>query len=201
MTKRLILARHAEVDLRYKGQFLGSTDARLSTLGLRQASALAQSLRSYNSASILVSPKLRAIETAESLNCDYRIETDLREIDFGRWEGLTFKEISASEDSSLIEQWNEFDLDFAFPGGESLGGFVERISRTADRLTAHSSDIVIAVTHGGVIRAMICYLLGLDPKNYLLFDVKRASITTIDLYEGSGVLAGLSDICHLEGVV
>ncbi len=79
--------------------------------------------------------------------------------------------------------------DFAFPGGESLQGFFERIASAADRMVRDPADTVLAVTHGGVIRAMICHLLGLEPRNYVLFAVDYAAAVVLDLFDGSGVLA------------
>ena len=48
---------------------------------------------------------------------------------------------------------------------------------------------MLAVTHGGVIRAMICHLLGLEPRHYVLFEVDYAAAVVIDLFDGRGVLA------------
>jgi alpha-ribazole phosphatase/probable phosphoglycerate mutase len=48
------------------------------------------------------------------------------------------------------------------------------------------------MTHGGVIRTMICLALGLDAKNYLLFDVRPASLTVLELFDQGGVLSGLN---------
>ena len=59
---------------------------------------------------------------------------------------------------------------------------------------------MLLVTHGGVIRAMICRLLGLPPRDYLLFDTRCASLSVVDIFDGKGVLAGLNDVCHLEGL-
>ncbi len=198
MTKRLILARHAQIDPQYAGRFLGSTDVPLSDLGLRQAAALARSLEENHGDPLYVSPLRRAEQTAEPFSSDGQIDWDLREIDFGRWEGRSFDEISASDQDEQIDRWRSFDLEFSFPDGESLAAFVARIARVADRLATGPGKTTVAITHGGVIRSMICRLLGLAPKNYLLFDVQPASITRIDLFDGRGVLVGLNDICHLK---
>ncbi|HYW79396.1 MAG TPA: histidine phosphatase family protein, partial [Thermoguttaceae bacterium] len=149
---------------------------------------------------LFVSPMRRAVETAGAFDHALQHDPDLREIDFGRWEGRSFDEISASDRESQIDRWSRFDPQFSFPDGESLGKFVTRIAQAADRLASDASDTVVAITHGGVIRTMICHLLGLEPKNYLLFDVKPASITTIDLFDGRGVLTGLGDTCHLKEI-
>ena len=47
---------------------------------------------------------------------------------------------------------------------------------------------------------MICRLLGLPPRDYLLFDTRCASLSVVDIFDGKGVLAGLNDVCHLEGL-
>lgn len=200
MTQRLILARHASVDSRYAGRFLGSSDVPLSARGRRQASALARVLESRPIDRFLVSPLERASQTAAAMERQALVDPDLREIDFGRWEGRSFDEISQGEPPELIDRWGRFDLEFCFPQGESLGAFVGRIDKLAVRLTAQADETLGVITHGGVIRSMICRLLGLAPSHYLLFDVPPASITTIDLFDGRGVLSGLSDVCHLEGL-
>ena len=50
---------------------------------------------------------------------------------------------------------------------------------------------MLAVTHGGVIRTMICHLLGLEPQQYVVFEVPYAALVVIDLFDGKGVLAAL----------
>ena len=51
------------------------------------------------------------------------------------------------------------------------------------------ADTVLAVTHGGAIRAILCHLLGLDPRNYVLFEVDYAAAVVLHLFDGRGVLA------------
>jgi broad specificity phosphatase PhoE len=141
------------------------------------------------------SPLLRARQTAEvilkNLHLPVHTDDDLREIDFGAWECKTFEEVVAA-DARAVKRWAEFDQRFTFPGGESLGGFLARIRRMARRLANDPASTVLAVTHGGVIRMMICHFLGLRPRNYVLFDVAHASCAVIDLFDGKGVLTGLN---------
>ena len=199
VAKQLYLVRHARSVGQGEGRFLGATDAPLSEAGVREARALGEAVRRCNPERCYCSPLRRARETAEAMGFEAEVDGDLREADFGEWEGMTFEEIAAAGGEG-VEKWAAFDADFAFPGGERLGDFVARVGRAAERLAAAPSERVFAVTHGGVIRAMICHLLGLDRRGYVLFEVAPASVTTIALYEGKGVLAGLNDVCHLEGV-
>jgi len=199
MAKKLFLARHALTGSHTDGRLLGATDPPLSDIGERQAAALGGTLRRRNPERCLCSPLQRASRTAELAGLPTEIEPDLREVDFGQWEGMTFAEIAAA-DPEGAERWATFDLDFAFPGGDRLDDFLSRVSDLAGRLAADPAQRIAVVTHGGVIRAMICHLLGLDRKSYVLFDVRPASLTTIDLFGGKGVLSGLGDVCHLEGL-
>lgn len=200
MAQELVLVRHGYVGAHYSGRFLGSTDVPLAGEGLMQASSLAARAKTVVPAKCFCSPMLRARETAyamlKSLGSNYEIDPDLREVCFGRWERMTFEEISAS-DPENVSKWAEYSTDFSFPEGESAQSFATRVREFAQRAAAEPSRTVLAVTHGGVIRALICHFLGLDPRNYLLFDVKPASISRIAIHDGKGVLTRLNDLCHL----
>jgi len=202
MTKRVILIRHGDLGEGYRGRYIGRTDVPLSESGKRQAAALAGELGRLNGAHLLCSPLLRTRETAEIAlgaadACD--IDSDLREIDFGRWEGTGFTEIAAI-DPAAVEHWAALDEDFAFPGGESIGDFSKRIGAVAGRIAADPAGTVVAFTHGGVIRFLICRFLGLEDRHYLLFDVRPGSLSEISLERGKGVLTRLNDRCQLESI-
>ncbi len=94
-------------------------------------------------------------------------------------------------DPAGARAWSEFADGFAFPGGESLAGFGERIGRAAQGLARRESGTVVCVAHGGVIRALICHFLGLPLRDYLLFDITPGSVTTLRIWGERGVLAGL----------
>jgi alpha-ribazole phosphatase len=199
--KELILVRHATIGPKYRGCFIGSTDVSLSEEGRRQTSALARVLSARVPSRCLCSPMKRSLETAKLAMAEsvVPIETDpdLREVDFGRWEGKTFKEIE-QVDADLVKAWASFELDFSFPEGEKVAEFLQRVERVAERIQADAGPSVLVFTHGGVIRALICRLLGLAPRQYVLFDAKPASVTTIELYGDKGVLVGINDRCHLR---
>ncbi|MHB9096192.1 MAG: histidine phosphatase family protein [Syntrophales bacterium] len=202
MAQRLILIRHGDLGEGCRGRYIGRTDAPLSSEGRRQAAALAGELGRLGKARILCSPFLRTRETAAiALGADgtFAIDNDLREIDFGRWESMSFAEIAAA-DPTAVEGWAALEKDFSFPGGEGIGAFRKRIGAAAGRIIADPAGTVVAVTHGGVIRLLICLLLGLDYRHYLLFDVRPASISELSLDGGRGVLTRLNDRHHLEGI-
>ncbi len=203
MVKELILIRHGDIGKRYKEVFVGKTDVPLSPDGKLQAERLGPYLASKSCTAALSSPQLRCRETAQlaagPLGLPVAIDDDLREIDFGRWECLTYDEIVSGK-PGVTDGWARYDRDFAFPGGERIGDFLGRISSVGDRLASRDGGCTVVFTHGGVIRALICHYLKLHPRHYLLFEVRPASVTTIRLFAEGGILTGLNQWCHLEGV-
>jgi broad specificity phosphatase PhoE len=200
MAKRMILIRHGDLGDACRGRYIGRTDAPLSEMGKRQAAALAGELGRLSGAHLLCSPLLRARQTAEIAlgtadACD--IDPDLREIDFGRWEGMGFSEIAAS-DPEAVGHWAALDEDFAFPGGEGIGDFGKRIGAVAGRIAADPAGTVVAFTHGGVIRYLICRFLGLEVRHFLLFDIRPGSLTEIRVEGGKGILVRLNSCCPME---
>jgi alpha-ribazole phosphatase len=194
MSKRLLLLRHAQLGAEYLGRFVGSSDPGLDAIGQAQARAVSGRLARLAPNRCYCSPMQRCRQTAAALagQRPIQIDDDLREIDFGRWEGGRFEEIRA-RDPELVGDWAELRPDFAFPEGERLADFLGRVRAAADRLAHDEAETVLAVTHGGVIRAMICHLLGLEPRHYVLFNVGYASLAVIDLFDGGGVLSGLQN--------
>jgi alpha-ribazole phosphatase len=213
MANQVILIRHGDLAERYRGRYVGRTDEPLSAEGRRQAAALAGPLSRIEGALFLASPLLRTRETAEialgharALNNKWleqavqkcSIDENLREIDFGRWEQMSFAEIAAA-DPAAVERWAEMDDGFAFPGGEAVADFRARIRAAAERIAADPARTVVAFAHGGVIRFLICHFLGLSHRQHLLFDISPASVSEIRIDGGRGVLALLNDRHHLEG--
>ena len=198
--KTLLLVRHGRIGDSFEGRFVGSTDVPLAADSGTEIEALARHLCVQKPSRCICSPLKRARQTAEilakAMGLTIEADPDLREVDFGRWEGLSFEEISAS-DPEMVKRWASWDEDFAFPEGESIREFLMRVRSAGDRMVADSDETILAVTHGGFIRAMICHLLGLSDRQYVMFDVKRASLTTIEVIDGRGVLTGLSALPHL----
>ncbi len=179
---------------------LGSTDLPLSEEGRRQAALLKDV--AGGAARLVCSPLWRCRETAEIAagGRPVEIDPDLREIDFGEWEGLGWDQV-ARDYPALSAEWSEYSPEFAFPGGESLAHFAARVERAARNLGRSEVETVAAFTHGGVIRSLICHFLGLPMRDYLLFDVLPGSVTRLRLWEGRGVLTGMwpsEVVCGME---
>ena len=194
--KKLLLARHCETGPDYFGRFVGSSDIGLGPMAPEQAERLAGVIEGYNPEAVYCSPLKRARKTLEMVNDHYELpgawEDDrLREIDFGRWEGLSFAEI-AMRDTELVNRWAVWSPDFAFPEGEAVSDFLVRTQNMADRMAALDEETILVIAHGGVVRAMLCHYLRLPPEHYLLFDVKPARLVAVDVFREGGVLSGFN---------
>lgn len=193
---RLLLIRHAATTASKNNLLLGSTDAAVSSSGLQQLEKVSTLLKGYRPEAWYCSPMLRAVQTAEklqslgSIDPQFQKDVRLREIDFGRWEQKSFAEIEVS-DPELIPAWSRYD-DFIFPDGEAVADFTGRVNDVLGEFRSSDKKEIGIVTHGGIIRTMICLSLGVSSRNYLLFTVRPASLTIIDLYPEGGVLSGLN---------
>lgn len=191
---RLLLARHGETGNRYAGRYIGATNLPLSALGREQARRLAGVLPD-GITRCLCSPMRRAKETADlalhGRDCPLEEMDVLREVDFGRWEGLSFSEIVA-QDQELVDEWQRDPLSFRFPGGELTADFRQRVHEALQAIIALPGEALLVICHGGVIRAMLCSLLGLSFDHYLSFWIAPAALTVIEVDGQRGVLTGLN---------
>ena len=191
MTKRLTLIRHGRTG--YSGKYIGSRDVPLSVAGRLQVKELSAILSGSCTEKILASPMLRCRQSCEILFPEEAVsyEKDLREINFGRWEGLSFQEIAVM-DPDIVNAWATGASTFCFPGGECLGSFIERVEKAGKRIASLPEKDIIIIAHGGVIRMLLCYFLKLDPSKYLLFKIKKGRFTTLELFPEGAVLTGLN---------
>ena len=191
MPKRLYLLRHGSTGL--DGRLVGSTDVPVAPSATAVLQRTGRTLQGFMVEAVICSPMLRCRQSLTELGLGLvpEIHQELREIDFGLWENKTFQEIAADYPDEVME-WNTWSEDFTFPGGERIGDFLHRVNEIREKIEAHPGKSLLVVTHGGVIRHLICSLLGLAPANYLLFEVRAGYFTTVDLYSRGGVLSALN---------
>lgn len=158
--RRLVLVRHGETDGDSSVRFHGSSDVDLSEAGQAQMRRIA-SAHPEGADLVVASPLRRSWRSAAIAGGGrpVRIEADLREIHFGRWEGLRKEEIQA-RDPVLFEDWCGGSPGFEFPGGEAREAFRERVQRGLDRLLAADARDALLVLHKGVIAVVVESLTG-----------------------------------------
>jgi broad specificity phosphatase PhoE len=116
---------------------------------------------------------------------DPLVEEDLAEQSFGDWQGRRRAELDQLRDDA----WHRFWLmpaHAAPPGGESFEDLMTRVAAVVTRLSRdHAGRNIIAVTHGGTIRAAVGHALDLSPDRALGVAVENCSLTRLDHFPGS----------------
>jgi broad specificity phosphatase PhoE len=158
--RRLVMIRHGETVGNSSQRFHGAKDVALSEAGRAQMREAARALREAVFDLVVASPLRRAWEGASIVAgaAPVRLEEGLREIDFGRWEGLTDGEI-ALRDPVLHREWRSRAPGFEFPGGELRAEFRGRVMQAFERIDASGAEGALVVAHKGVIRSIAERLL------------------------------------------
>lgn len=206
MTKtRIIVVRHGEAEGNIIRIFHGQYNSTLTEDGHLQAERAAQYLKNINIDHIYSSDLTRTISTAEHIakNRNLTIKTDsrLREIYGGLWENVPWDDLPERFPESY-DCWENDISKTVMPEGESVD---EMFSRTrdafADIASRHPGETVCIVTHGTVIRALVCLW-----RNIALADMQKvpwfdnASITIVDYAGGNYEIIDEGISSHLEGV-
>jgi len=191
MNKELYFLRHGATTL--QGLYAGSTDVPLAEEGRKQVVQTRKVLVDKGIELIYCSPMKRCRETLNLLHLDATCETDknLREIDFGRWEGCSFSEITQT-DSTLVEDWRINSESFCFPEGECVQDFNKRVDLFGKKVLAAPENKILILSHGGTIRQLLCSFLGLSPEKRMIFDIQAGTVSSMTLYDDIGVLRSLN---------
>jgi broad specificity phosphatase PhoE len=157
--RRIVLLRHGETVGQSSIRFHGRNDVPLDTEGLAQADAARYALRNEYFDLVASSPLQRAWSTASIVaqRAPVRIVSEFREVDFGRWEGLTAKEIEAQY-PALYEDWQARAAGFEYPGGEPRGAFEARVLDGFSYVQRMGAESLLVVAHKGVIRTIAEHL-------------------------------------------
>ena len=176
----LLLVRHGETDWNAVGRLQGHTDRPLSDFGRRQAQQLAEGLDDEELEAIYSSDLVRASQTAhvvaDRLGLAVVEDAGLREIDVGSWSGLTRAEVEQRFPEGYA-RWLGGDIGH---DGETREELTERVVGAVERIAAaHPGDTILAVTHGGAIRALRRYADG-DPGD----PIENCGTSSLELVDG-----------------
>ncbi len=194
---RLFLVRHGETMANREYRYIGTRDDPLSELGENQAIQLAEALSVLKVAAVYSSPLQRTFATALPIAARHSLEVqrvdDLRECDFGTWEGLTPAEIIARspENARRLREWEQDPIS-APPGGESFETLQQRVAAAVERLALEDPDqAIVLVSHVGPIKVLLSTALGaplssafhifLDPATISVVDWRDATHATVRL--------------------
>jgi broad specificity phosphatase PhoE len=195
---QIVLLRHGATDWNLQGRCQGSSDRRLTEVGLRQAEQIAIQLGNETIHAIYSSSLERARQTAALVsrphNLPVMIEDDVRELDHGELEGLTFNEIKAKF-SEFLTVWRTAPAELQIPGGERLADVAERAWRALSRIAQrHQTDqTVVVVSHNFPILGVVCRVTGTDQNNYRSFHLDPCGVTRITQHRN-----GLWEVTHVN---
>lgn len=155
--RKLILIRHGETDGQSSVRYYGATDVDLSAEGREQMRQVAGVLR-HQAIELWVASSLqrswKGAQLASGGRAQIKIESGLREIHFGAWEGKTAEEIKAS-DPVRFEDWQSGKDAFEYPNGELREAFRARIAEALVHVNATGARNAACVLHKGVIREIV----------------------------------------------
>ncbi len=172
---KIILIRHGATKGNLEKRYIGTSDE-----DILQSSIDEIKTHTYPTAEIVfASPRKRCLQTATQIYGNYQIESDFSEIDFGDFEGKTYKELSINPD---YQKWVDSNCTLPIPNGESLAvfqkrcvqGFLKCVSENADKTS------LAFVVHGGTIMALLGYFSN-PVSNYFDWKVPNANGYIADL--------------------
>ncbi|MBR3153309.1 MAG: histidine phosphatase family protein [Clostridia bacterium] len=153
---KIYVARHGQTDWNLEGKLQGSTDVVLNKTGIDQAYFLSENLKDVNFDLIICSSLKRAVQTAEIVNKDKKLEiiycNDLRERGFGELEGELYPE---------IDTYWDYDKNDSSKGVEPVKSLLDRVFTAMDKITSEYKDKnILIVSHFCVMMAIDCYFNG-----------------------------------------
>lgn len=203
---RLLLIRHGETDWNVTLQYQGQANVPLNARGKKQSEALAQRLQGIEAKTLFSSDIVRAWQTAEILGPILGLKPsampEFREINVGQWEGLTPEELYRLYPDHM-RQYERDPARTVRLGGESYADLQQRALKALNQIetTYKPDDTVIAVTHGGTIRALLCHVIGIDLGNFGRMWLDNASISEVRYKAGTWRLLRLNDTAHVENLM
>jgi len=182
---RVVLVRHAAVA--EAGSFLGQRDVALSPVGRRQLRSLGAKLSKYGIQAIYSSDLQRARSTAvaaaRKLGLDVEIRKGLREMHFGSWEGLSWRQI-VRRFPGLARQWQQRFPYQVVAGAERFEQFSRRVKRVLrDIVSRNIGRCVLVVTHTGVIRAALASALGIPARNAFRLAQDSCAVNVVEYFD------------------
>jgi probable phosphoglycerate mutase len=169
----LWLVRHGETEWSAVGRHTGRTDIPLTDIGREQATLMKQRLSGHDFARVLVSPSKRALETSElaGLGAVAKTMEELREWDYGSYEGRTTHDIRAERPGWLL--WRD-----GVPEGETAEDVGRRMDRVVELVRSIDGDVAL-FGHGHSLRVLAARWLGLPPEDGRLFALATASVSVL----------------------
>ncbi len=205
-TTTILLIRHAQsVWNTQENQLCGSTDVALLPEGLEKTECLARALAGRRVDAIYCTPLQRSALTAQAIARHHDglkpiVVEDLREIDYGQWEGLSYPQIAA-RDPELYGQWMDDPTDVRPPDGDTPREVAKRaFSAITALVQKHRGQTIAVVAHKTLNRLILCQTLKIPIGRFRkAIKQNNLAVNEIRFIGDEAKVIHLNDICHLQG--
>lgn len=198
--KTVYLVRHAETTWNLEGRIQGSRDTPLSIDGLAQTAKTVAYLSAFRFDTVFTSPLSRARAIAEPVGVNLGmlpvVVPELREIDFGSWEGHTWNEIGVMYPTTLAT-WELKSPEARPEGGESLADVGRRAGKVRSMIESSCGSLALVVAHGGFNRILMSVLLDLPLSSCTSLVQPNASISIFEAETSKWQARVIDSTCHL----
>jgi phosphoserine phosphatase len=180
----VMLMRHGETDWNREGRVMGRNPVELNANGRLQVEAAARFMQSIRPDLIVTSPLVRARQSAEIMSAGLGgvaivEEPAIAEVLYGRWEGMVYHELI--EDPYYAE-YRKSPVENPTPGGETIPQVQARgVGAVTRALSGNPDRRLLFVSHGDIIRTVLCHFMGLDLSYFHRLRIDNASISTIQV--------------------
>ena len=188
---QVFLLRHGETPFNRESRCQGVSDLELTELGEQQAGEVAAHLSEESIHAVYSSHLQRATQTARIVSrahgVSITIEHDLRELDHGELEGLTFVQIRDKYEE-FITRWRSEPADLRVPGGERLADVDERAWRAVNRIVANHEDdhTILMVSHNFPILSVLCRITQTPLNDYRTFHLDPCGLSHLNYTKKDG---------------
>jgi len=202
---KLFLIRHGQTSWNVEGRYQGDQDIELNSTGIMQAGLAAKYLSRVGFSNIYSSPLSRTMETARIINrrrgLEIKVMQDLKEMDFGKWEGMKFEEINSTYNIDY-QKWLDDPYHNRPTGGEDFQELTDRTTAAIDRIVAENSDgsSVAVSTHGGVILSLLVHWLQIPLDRWKSIIQRQAAINIAVIDKGFPYISAINYTGHLKPV-
>ena len=168
--RKITFVRHGITEWNKMFRYQGITDVPLSPEGEEQAKKAALRLSCESVDRVISSPLERSMKTAAIIAETIGIKSveawdELREVDFGAWEGLTVPQIKEKYGEDLFEKWKASPIDVTATNGEDADLVYKRAEGCAAKILALKDEHVVVVGHGALFRALLLPLIKIPRGN------------------------------------
>lgn len=185
----IVFVRHGRTRINQEGRYGGFLDTEISEEGIAEIKRTEEHLRDIEFDAVYASPLKRAVQSASILRSDFIVDDRLREMNFGIFEGLSYKE-TLERYPNESKCWGEDYINYCLPDGESMKQVYDR---TMDFIKSMDKSMkrVLVVTHGGIIGCALSSMFN-GCGDFFKFKIVHGTATVISVSEDFSFIKGMN---------